>query len=168
MFFFFVPVAHPNFFHQILPPPPFQSQHHNPHHQQPLVGYPMVTDIEDATEKNNYYRDTLWTGKHLQVTLMSIEPGEDIGLEVHPHGDQFIRIEDGKGLVKMGPSKNNLTYHKSVEDDDAIMIPAGTWHNVVNVGRKPLKLYAIYGPPEHAPGTQHKTKAIAEASEHHH
>ncbi len=126
---------------------------------------PSVINIEEATKQNNTYRTALWTGNHLQVTLMSIKVGEDIGLEVHPTVDQFIRIEEGQGLVKMGDRKDKLDYQKRVYDDFAIMVPAGTWHNVINTGNTPLKLYAIYAPPEHPRDTVHETKAIAEAAE---
>lgn len=131
---------------------------------------PFVVNIEEATIQNNNFRTALWTGKHLQVTLMSIEPGEDIGLEIHPTVDQFIRIEEGEGLVRMGNRKDRLDFKKRVSDDFAIMIPAGKWHNIINTGKKPLKLYSIYAPPEHPRGTVHETKAIAEAAEqkHHH
>ena len=126
---------------------------------------PFVINIDDATDKNNTFRTTLWTGDHLQVTLMSIDVGDDIGLEVHEAGDQFIRIEEGQALVKMGNSKDNLDFEKMISDDYAIMIPAGTWHNIINTGNEPLKLYAIYAPPEHPPSTVHLTKADAELSE---
>ncbi|MEJ8553382.1 cupin domain-containing protein [Tepidibacter sp. Z1-5] len=96
---------------------------------------------------------------------MSIKVGDDIGLEVHPTVDQFIRIEEGQGLVQIGDQKNKLDYQEKVYDNFAIMIPAGKWHNVINTGNKPLKLYAIYAPPEHPHGTVHKTKVDAEASE---
>ena len=126
---------------------------------------PFVINIEEATKQNNNYRTTLWTGNHLQLTLMSIKVGEDIGLEVHPHLDQFIRIEEGEGLVKMGDTKNNLDFQRKVRDDFAFIIPAGKWHNLINTGNEPIKLYSIYAPPEHPHGTVHKTKAIAEATE---
>lgn len=126
---------------------------------------PFVVDIEEAAIQNNTFRTALWTGKHLQLTLMSINVGEDIGLEVHPNVDQFIRIERGQGLVMMGNSKDNLNFRQRVEDDYAIFIPAGKWHNIINTGRTPLKLYSIYAPPEHPHGTVHKTKQ--EAEEHH-
>ena len=126
---------------------------------------PFVVNINQATKQNNTYRTALWTGNHLQVTLMSINVGEDIGLEIHPNVDQFLRIEEGQGLVQMGKSKDNLNFVKNVGDDYAIMIPAGTWHNVTNTGNTPLKLYAIYGPPNHPFGTVHRTKADAEAAE---
>lgn len=127
-------------------------------------GQPFVVNIEQAAERNPYFRTALWTGSHLQVTLMSIGVGEDIGLEMHADVDQFIRIEEGRGLVRMGPSKDRVELERTVTEDDAIMIPAGTWHNVINVGRVPLKLYSIYAPPEHPFGTIHKTKAEAEAA----
>ena len=126
---------------------------------------PFVVNIDDAAEQNNTFRTVLWTGNNLQVTLMSIAVGDDIGVEVHTTGDQFIRIEEGEGLVKMGDSKDELNFQKEVSEDSAIMIPAGKWHNVINTGNKPLKLYAIYAPPEHPRDTVHETKADAEAAE---
>ena len=126
---------------------------------------PFVFNIDMATEQNNNYRTALWTGEHLQLTLMSIQPGGDIGLEMHPDVDQFIRIEDGVGLVMMGNSKDKLNYQKNVNGHHAIIIPAGTWHNLINTGTNPIKLYSIYAPPQHPFGTIHKTKEDAEASE---
>lgn len=126
---------------------------------------PFVINIEEATIQNHNFRTALWTGNHLQVTLMCIQPGEDIGLELHPDVDQFIRIEEGHGIVKMGKDKNEFDFQEKVHDDDAIMIPAGTWHNVINTGHKPLKLYSIYAPPEHPRGTIHPTKEDAEMDE---
>lgn len=124
----------------------------------------FVVNIEEATKQNDTFRTALWTGKNLQVTVMSIEVGDDIGLEVH-EGDQFLRIEAGKGFVQMGDSEDDLTFEENAEDDYAIMIPAGKWHNVTNTGDDPLKIYSIYAPPEHPHGTVHKTKAIAEKAE---
>ena len=124
---------------------------------------PLVLDINKATIANDTYRTALWTGSKLQVTLMCINPGEDIGLEVHEDTDQFLRIEQGQGIALMGNAKDNLYYQQNVYDDYAIIIPAGTWHNVVNTGRAPLKIYSIYAPPHHPWGTIHQTKAIAEA-----
>ena len=124
---------------------------------------PFTINIEDDTKANTNVRTTRWTGKHLQLTLMSIPVGGDIGLEVHPDNDQFLRIEDGKGRVQMGPSKDQLTYDRQVEDDWVILVPAGTWHNVTNIGDEPMQLYALYGPPDHKHGTIHKTQADAEA-----
>ncbi|MDF2804318.1 MAG: hypothetical protein K0S61_4223 [Anaerocolumna sp.] len=119
---------------------------------------PFVVNINEATKQNQTFRTALWTGNHLQVTLMSINVGDDIGLEVHPNVDQFIRIEDGQGIVKMGRNKNRLDFQANVYDDFAIMIPAGTWHNIINTGNKPLKVYTIYAPPEHPHGVVHVTK----------
>ena len=126
---------------------------------------PFVVNINEATKQNNTYRTALWTGTHLQVTLMSINVGEDIGLEIHPNVDQFLRIEQGQGIVQMGKSKDNLNFKRNAYDDFAIMIPAGTWHNVINTGNIPLKLYSIYAPPNHSFGTVHVTKADALAVE---
>jgi len=119
---------------------------------------PFVVNIERATEQNNTFRTALWTGKHLQLTIMSINVGEDIGLEMHPDVDQFIRIEEGRGLVKMGNSKDKLDFQANVREDYIIIIPAGKWHNITNTGNTPLKLYSIYAPPEHPHGTVHVTK----------
>lgn len=128
-------------------------------------GKPFVVDIERAAKQNAYYRLALWTGSHLQVTLMSIEVGGDIGLEMHPDVDQFIRIEQGQGVVQMGDRKERLDFEAEVFDDYAVMIPAGKWHNLINTGNVPIKLYSIYAPPEHPFGTIHVTKAMAMASE---
>ena len=127
--------------------------------------YPFVVNIDNATTQNTTFRTALWTGDNLQVTLMSIAIGDDIGLEVHTEGDQFIRIEEGEALVKMGDSKDNLDFQRKASDDYAIMIPAGKWHNIINIGNKQLKLYAIYAPPEHPRDTVHQTKADAKSSE---
>ncbi|MNI42712.1 Cupin domain protein [compost metagenome] len=136
-------------------------------HEQGLKDYgrqPFVVNIEQVTKQNNTYRTAIWTGEHFQVTVMSIPVGDDIGLEVHPNTDQFIRIEQGQGLVQMGNSKDRLDFEASVSDDYAIMIPAGKWHNVTNTGNQPLKVYVIYAPPQHPFGTVHATKADAMAS----
>jgi len=124
---------------------------------------PFVINIEKATKRNDNFRTVLWTGNHLQLTLMSINMGDDIGLEIHPNLDQFIRIEEGQGLVKMGDRKDKLDFQEKVKDDFAFIIPAGKWHNLINTGNKPLKLYSIYAPPQHPRGTIHKTKADAQA-----
>ena len=126
---------------------------------------PFVINIAEATKQNNTFRTALWTGTHLQLTLMSIDAGDSIGLEMHPDVDQFLRIEDGQGIVKMGHSQDRLDYEEEVRDNYIIMIPAGTWHNVINTGNHPLKMYSIYAPPNHTHGTVHLTKADAEAAE---
>jgi len=126
---------------------------------------PFVINIEEVTLQNNNFRTALWTGNHLQVTLMRINVGEDIGLEIHHDTDQFLRIEQGQGRVQMGDSKDKLDFQKNVYDNYAIIVPAGTWHNIINTGNTPLKLYSIYSPPHHPHGTIHKTKAIAQIAE---
>lgn len=128
---------------------------------------PFAVNIEKATTQNSTFRTALWTGKHLQLTLMCINPGEDIGLENHPHLDQFLCLEEGQGIVGMGCAKNRLEFQTPVQKGCAIMIPAGTWHNLINTGRCPIKLFSIYAPTQHPFGTVHQTKAIAEAAESH-
>ena len=128
---------------------------------------PYVVNIEELTLQNETFRTAAWTGSQLQMTLMAIQPGEDIGLEVHDDHDQFLRIEQGTARVEMGPTETGLTA-QNAEDDFAIFVPAGTWHNIINTGDDVLKLYSIYAPAEHAHGTVHETKAIAEAAEHDH
>ncbi len=135
-----------------------------------LIDYgpnPFVVNIDAATQQNNTFRTALWTGEHLQLTLMSINVGEDIGLEIHHDIDQYIRIEEGHGLVMMGKTRDNLNYQIRVHHGYGIFIPAGTWHNLINIGYKPLKLYSIYAPPAHPRGTVHRTKQEAEEAEGH-
>jgi mannose-6-phosphate isomerase-like protein (cupin superfamily) len=122
---------------------------------------PFVTDIEQLTLANENFRTTVWTGAHLQLTVMSIPVGGDIGLEVHPDNDQFLRVEQGRGRVQMGADRDALTFDQEVEDDWVILVPAGSWHNVTNVGDVPLQVYALYGPPDHKPGTVHATQQDA-------
>jgi mannose-6-phosphate isomerase-like protein (cupin superfamily) len=126
---------------------------------------PFVTNIEAATLLNDNYRSTLWTGKNLQVTVMAIQPGHDIGLEVHGDHDQFLRIEQGTATVYLGPDKERLD-EKFAGEDEAVCVPAGTWHNLVNSGKEVLKIYSIYAPAEHPHGTIHATKEEADAQEH--
>ena len=118
---------------------------------------PYVVDMEGYTLDNYNFRATLWTGEKLQLTVMSIQPGDDIGLEIHEGTDQFLRIEEGNGLCQMGDAEDNLTFEQKVSADDAIFVPADTWHNVVNTGDEPLKLYTVYAGPDHVPGTIHET-----------
>ena len=119
---------------------------------------PFVVNIDEITKQNDTFRTALWTGDYLQLTLMSIKPGEEIGLEIHPNLDQFLRIEEGQGLVRMGNRRDRLVYEEMVYDEFAIVIPAGTWHNLINTGNKPLQLYSIYAPPQHPWGTVQETK----------
>lgn len=127
---------------------------------------PFVVNIDQATLQNPNYRTALWTGNYLQLTLMSIPVGGEIGLEIHPDTDQFLRIESGNGLTMMGPAKERLNYQRPVGDGYAIFVPAGTWHNVINTGNRPLKMYSIYAPPHHPHGTVQVTKAQADAEGH--
>jgi len=113
----------------------------------------FVEDIEALTEANDDYRRVLYTGQHLQLVLMALQPGEEIGEEVHETHDQFFRIETGRGEVVIDGQRT------PIEDDDAVIVPAGARHNVVNTSDAPLKLYTLYGPPEHRDGVVHKTKA---------
>lgn len=122
---------------------------------------PAAINIDQRTTSNKNYRDTLWTGDHLQLTVMSIKRHDDIGLEMHPQLDQFLRIESGTGVVKMGDAQHNLTYTRKVDKHSAILVPAGTWHDVVNTGRSSLKLYSIYAAPNHPRNTVHRTKKDA-------
>lgn len=129
---------------------------------------PFVFNIEDATQDNTTFRTTLWTGTFLQLTVMSIPPGEAIGAEIHNNLDQFIRVEQGTGLAQLGYTEDALNFKAHVDPNYAIIIPAGTWHNLINTGNTPLKIYSIYTPPEHPWNTIHETKAIAEAEEENH
>jgi mannose-6-phosphate isomerase-like protein (cupin superfamily) len=126
----------------------------------------LVFDIEDATSRNENFRTAFWTGSYLQMTFMTLQPGEDIGLELHTSTDQFIRVEEGEGIVYMGDTEDNLDFECAVKEDFAFFIPAGKWHNLVNTGDKPLKLYSIYAPVEHPFGTIHVTRE--EGIEHDH
>ncbi|MGO3123757.1 MAG: cupin domain-containing protein [Advenella sp.] len=112
----------------------------------------FVDDIEELTVNNDLYRKVLYTGENLQLVLMTLQPGEEIGEEVHEGHDQFFRIEEGKGKVVIDGQTH------AIEDDDAVIVPAGARHNVINSGDQPLRLYTIYGPPEHRDGVVHATK----------
>lgn len=118
---------------------------------------PYVVNIEELTKQNDNFRVAKWTGANLQMTVMSILPGSEVGLEVHNDHDQFLRIEQGTAKVEMGVYEDNLSFIKEATHDDAIFVPAGQWHNLTNVGDEPLKLYSIYAPPEHPHGTIHET-----------
>ena len=124
-----------------------------------------VADVEKATLENTNFRTVLFTGEHTQLTVMSIEPGGEIGWEAHHDIDQFLRVEQGTGRAEFGSTEDKVEETHDVEDDWAIIIPAGVWHNVVNTGGEALKLYSLYSPPEHPDGTVHVTKADADAAE---
>jgi mannose-6-phosphate isomerase-like protein (cupin superfamily) len=125
-----------------------------------------LDDIERATLDNSTFRTVLHTGEHAQLTVMTIKPGEEIGWERHEDRDQFLRLEQGKARVEFGRSGDSVDETHEVEDGWAIIVPAGIWHNLVNIGDEDVKLYSLYSPPEHPDGTVHLTKADAEAAEH--
>ena len=121
----------------------------------------FVENIEQLTTANVHFRRVVYTGKHLQLVLMTLKPGEEVGAEVHEGHDQFFRVEAGNGEVVIDGSR------RPIADDDAIIVPAGARHNVINTGSGPLQLYTLYAPPEHREGVVHATKAEADASDEH-
>jgi mannose-6-phosphate isomerase-like protein (cupin superfamily) len=125
-----------------------------------------VGDVERATLDNDTFRTVLFTGEHTQLTVMRLGPGEDIGRETHSHLDQFLRIEQGSARVELGRGEDEIDETHEVEDDWAIIVPAGVWHNVVNTGSGDVKLYSLYSPPEHPDGTVHRTREDADRAEH--
>lgn len=118
---------------------------------------PKAFNLEQETRDNQNYRAVAWSGRYLQVTLMSIPVGADIGLEAHPDTDQFLRLDAGRGRVRMGGTRDSLTFDEVVEDGWCVLVPAGTWHDITNVGDVPMQVYAIYAPAHHKPGKIHKT-----------
>lgn len=124
---------------------------------------PFAVNLERAAIQNQNYRTVLWTGQHLQLALMSIPVGGEIGLEVHPDTDQFIQIVSGNAVTMMGHSEERLNYQRPLTEGHAVFVPAGTWHNIVNTGNIPLKLYTAYAPPQHPRGTVQSTKAVADS-----
>lgn len=126
---------------------------------------PFTINIEQATGQNQNFRTAVWTGCYLQMTLMCIPACEEIGLEIHTDTDQFIRIEQGKAVVKMSRCKNQFDFQQNMCEGDAVFIPAGTWHNIINTEKNPLKVSSIYAPPNHLKGTIHQTKADAQQEE---
>ena len=133
-----------------------------------MSNHGWVDDIEKVTLDNATFRTVVFTGEHLQLTVMRLGPGEDIGLEAHPHLDQFIRIESGEAELRLGTGPDDMDEAHTIGADWAAIIPAGTWHNVVNTSDAEVKLYSIYTPPEHPDGTVHRTKAEADAAEEEH
>ena len=131
-----------------------------------MIGW--VGNIEDETLRNSNFRTVLFTGEQTQLTVMSIPPGEEIGLEMHDHLDQFLRVESGTAKVTLGPSKDEIAETHELRDDWVVIVPGGVWHNVINTGDDDLKLYSLYSPPEYPDGTVHRTKAEADAAEHDH
>lgn len=123
---------------------------------------PYVLDIEQATLDNEAFRDTLWTGPNMQLTVMTIPAGGEIGAEIHGDHDQFLRLEEGELRAKIGPSEDDLEIDQVISADWAAFVPAGKWHNFLNESDAPAKLYSIYAPAEHKPGTRHETKEDAD------
>jgi mannose-6-phosphate isomerase-like protein (cupin superfamily) len=124
---------------------------------------PYIGAIEKLAIKNKNFRQVMFTGAHAQLVLMCLQPGEDIGNEIHATVDQFFRIEEGEARFVFGGKAEHL-----VHAGDAVVVPAGTFHNVINASpTKPLKLYTLYAPPQHPEGTVQKTKAQAEHAAHH-
>lgn len=122
---------------------------------------PYVANVEQLAGRNSNFRTELWTGKNVQMTLMCIPPCTDIGFEMHEETDQMLRIEQGRAVVTMGRSKNQMDGRITVCKGDVIFVPAGTWHNVMNTGRSPLRISSVYAPPKHRIGTVHRTKEEA-------
>ena len=125
-----------------------------------------VGNVEQQTLENANFRTVLFTGGKVQLTVMSLAPGEEIGVEMHDHLDQFLRIEQGTARVTFGRSAEVVDEEHDVADDWAVIVPGGVWHNVINKGPEDLKLYSLYAPPEHPAGAVHRTKAEADAAEH--
>ena len=143
--------------------PPGKAEKAAPVAPQEAAKTGFVGPIEKLTLDNNFFRQVLFTGKHLQLVVMCLQPGEDIGKEMHANVDQFFRVEQGQAKFIFGDKEEHL-----VGDGDAVIVPAGTYHNVINASAaKPLKLYTVYGPPVHPAGTVHKNKIEAEDAGHH-
>lgn len=121
-----------------------------------MIKEPYHGNIEDLTKNNANFRQVIYTGNHCQVVLMSLLPGEDIGLETHDKNDQFFRFEEGSGKAIVAGKEYELA------DGTALVVPSGTEHNIVNTGDKPLRFYTIYSPAHHIDGRIHVTKFEAE------
>lgn len=129
-------------------------------------GKPYLSNIEQTAMRNRNFRTSIWTGSNLQMTLMCIPPCGDIGQEIHENTDQFIRVEHGTALVVLGKCKDKIDIRQRLSRGDAVFIPAGTWHNIINAGNNVLRVSSIYAPPNHPKGTIHHTKEEAEREEH--
>lgn len=124
-----------------------------------------VGSIQGAAASNAYFRQVLYTAQNMQLVVMSLPPGEEIGVEMHDHLEQYIRTESGQATVTMGPSRDEVAQAHDLEAGSAVVVPGGTWHNVINRGESELKISTIYAPPQHPDGTIHRTRAEAMASE---
>ena len=128
-------------------------------------GSPQVINVGRVAAENDNFRAAVWTGSYMQMTVMCIPPGGEIGVEMHDDTDQFLRVEQGCGVVRMGNDRGVRDIRESIGPGDAVFVPAGTWHNIINAGRYPLKLSSIYAPPKHPKGTVHRTKEEANEAE---
>ena len=137
------------------------------HHQKrkDMGAKPQLINIHNEVLNTTNFRTTIWTGEHLQVTVMCIPVGGEVGLERHEDVDQLLQIESGFASVYMGKTKQSMTCFGIADQSSAIIVPQKTWHNIINVGRIPLKLYSVYAPPEHPFGTIHKTKLDSDLDE---
>ena len=123
---------------------------------------PYAANIGRMARQNTNFRTALWTGCNLQMTLMSIPRCGEIGVEIHEDTDQFIRVEQGQAMVMLGKCESRLDMRQGLMQGDAVFVPAGTWHNIINIGKMTLKVSTVYAPPHHKAGTVHRTKADAE------
>lgn len=126
---------------------------------------PYVADVQNMADRNQNFRVAIWTGSNLQMTLMSIPVCGEIGTEIHPHTDQMLRIEQGRGVVEMGKCECRMDFRQCVRCGDVIFVPAGIWHNLTNTGGCPLKISSVYAPPNHPMGTVQRTKEEVEQEE---
>lgn len=124
-----------------------------------------IGNVDGAAWANEYFREVLFTSPRMQLVLMSLQPGEEIGLEVHDEHDQFLHLVSGRATVTMGPSMDEVTEAHDADSGWGVVIPAGTWHNVINRGEVELKLFTLYAPPQHPEGTVHRTRADATEAE---
>jgi len=134
---------------------------HTAYRIQDIGPQPQSFDVERATKDNTDYRSVAWSGRYLQLTLMAIPAGGEIGLEVHPETDQFLRLDAGSGRVQMGPAKENLPFTMDVTDGWCVLVRGGTGQNITNTGTTPMHVYTIYAPAHHAPGKVQATVAMA-------
>lgn len=126
-----------------------------------------VGNIEEAASSSPFFRNVLFTAPHMQLVLMTLQPGEEIGLEIHHHVDQFILVESGHATLTMSRAVGEVSVTHDLGVGRAVLVPGGTWHNVVNSGDGQLRLLTVYAPPQHPDGTLHKTKADADSAERH-